>query len=1087
MLFRSTFRYWSFSLLFGIYSCTDSSTDSSSSFLFIEQDSDRTGIDFSNDLSESEDFNIIEYLYYYNGGGVAVGDIDGDGFQDIYFSSNERDNGLYLNEGNLKFRNITKSAGVASSGPWKTGVSIADVNNDGMLDIYLTRVSGYKGLYGHNELYMNNGDRTFTEASAQWGIDFQGFSTHSGFFDMDNDGDLDMYLLNHSVHTPSSFGNASLRLKTDSTSGDRLFENVGDRFIDVTSQAGLYSSSLGYGLGLSFSDINGDGFTDIYVSNDFSENDYLYLNNGDKTFTESLEKMANRTSRFSMGNDLADVNNDGSVDIMTLDMMPEDEEVRKRSAGEDSYEVYQARKSLGYMDQYGRNSLLVNSGDGRFMDVAMMTGVHATDWSWSTLMADYDLDGRKDIFISNGIWKRPNDLDFIDFISSNLARDPNLTDADFTERMPSGEVPNYFFKNTGGWTFENKSGKWMPSKPGVTNGATYADLDADGDLDIVLNNLNTRASILENRKSNQDNSNYLSISLISTNPDINVVGTTIESWTDGKSQFHEYYLNRGFQSSVHAPVIIGLGNSQNVDSLIIKRGHVTLKMYDIKSNQRIQIDLNDGKIFNDEIKTKSNKFTKSGDDFGVSFRHEENRFWEFTREALIPHMNAYEGPALTIGDVNGDGKEDIFIGGAKRQPSVLYLQGEDGFKLSDQFGRDSTFEDVDAAFLDVENDGDLDLFVVSGGNDFTGENENRQPRIYLNDGLGNFTRNTTMLPPIYHTGSVCAAHDYDGDGYIDIFLGSLAKPWNYGISPESYLLKNIGGKKFENVTSTVKELQYTGMVKDAAWADLDQNGERDLIVASLWQPIKVYYSRDGKLEAGSGIHNEKGWWQVVKPVDYDDDGDIDLLLGNLGLNTKLKASKDEPVRLYIDDLDGNKQLDHILTYYRDGKESVFANKKDLAKPLTFVNRRYRDFESFANAKVGDIFGQKNLDQAQVLEATEFQSGILENKNGSFFFTPFSMEAQTSMVRTILFDDLDNDGQQDLLLSGNFSYSTLQDAPYTENYGTYYRIKNGLEYVPNGISGIYFEGEVVHIANVNIGDKQVLLVVKNDDPVEWWVK
>ena len=1071
------------SLIPGLFILLGACEQAGEGHLFAELPQESSGITFTNTLAESESFNIIEYLYYYNGGGVALGDINNDGLPDIYFTSNEGENKLYLNQGDLKFQDITEQAGVASAGMWKTGVSMADVNGDGWLDLYQTRVSGYKGLTGHNELYLNNGDLTFTENAAQWGIDFEGFSTHSGFFDLDNDGDLDFYLLNHAVHTPNSFGKAALRERRHAASGDRIFENVGDKFLDITEQTGIYSSAIGYGLGLGFTDFNGDGFTDIYVSNDFSENDYLYLNQGDKTFTEILEQTANRTSRFSMGNDLADLNNDGLVDIMTLDMMPEDETVRKRSAGDDSYEVWQTRQRLGYMEQFGRNSVLMNAGNGQLMDVGLMTGLYATDWSWSTLMADFDQDGQKDVFISNGIWKRPNDLDFIDFTASDLAQDPNLSDAEFTARMPEGKVTNYFFRNAGDWQFQNTSAIWADMAPGVTNGATYADLDLDGDLDLVLNHLNETSVVMKNH-SRENGSHYLAVDL--KNPEGTTIGATIECWDQGSVQTLENFANRGFQSSTVGPTIIGLADSTAVDSLVIRFQGRKWVRYDVNPDQTLTVDFTEMSI-DDPAESNALWFRKQAEVSGIGFKHQENAYWEFTREPLMPHMNSQEGPAFAMGDVNGDGREDMFLGGAKKQPSQLLLRTDQGFVPSEVFEDEATWEDVDAMFFDLENDGDMDLLVVSGGNDFLGESSFRQPRIYVND-QGALIRDTTLLPSIYHNGSTVAIHDYNGDGFQDIFLGSLTEPWNYGITPASYLLTNDQGKSFTMANDQVPGVEKVGMVKDAIWADLDGNGEKDLVVAALWQPIKVFYTKNGQLEAGTAVFQGQGWWQTVEAIDFDQDGDLDLALGNLGLNSKLKASREEPVRLYIKDIDGNNRLDHVLTYYREGRESAFAGKKDLVKPLNFINRRFRDYKGYAEAELQEIFGAEELKGAEILEANEFRSGMLVNTPQGFSFQPFSMEAQTSMIRSIAYEDLNGDGQQDLFLAGNFSQSTLQDAPYTEGYGTLYQIKNGeLRWVPNSKHGIYLEGDVVATQLLDVGGRSALMVLKNDDLLEWWIR
>ena len=1062
-------------------------TKKEASFRFVSVPPEQSKINFSNILAEEESFNIVDYLYYYNGGGVAIGDINADGLLDILFSSNEGDNQLYLNKGALQFEDITELAGVASHGKWKTGVSMIDVNGDQLLDIYVCRVSGYKGLEGHNELYINNGDLTFTESADKFGLDFKGLSTQVAFFDMDNDGDLDVYLLNHAVHTQKSHGRASLRQDIDSLSGDRILENIEGKFFDITGSTGIYSSQIGYGLGVGLSDFNQDGFTDLYISNDFSENDYLYLNNGDKTFTESLTKMAHHTSRFSMGNDIADFNNDGLVDIITLDMLPEDEVVRKQSVGEDPYEIFKMKLSYGYMNQYSRNTLMLNRG-GKFSDIAMLAGIHATDWSWSPLFADFDNDGWKDLFISNGIVRRPNDLDYIDFISDQEVKaNASLSDAAFVAQMPKGVVKNYFYSNSRDLSFEDVSDSWIQSTAKITNGTAYADLDNDGDLDLVLNNLNEPSEILQNLTIENDTtrqtSNFLKLKFFSDNGH-SVLGTKVESFAKGKKQFHEVYQVRGFQSATANELLIGLGHDGAVDSLIIRWPNGAIQKKGLfKANQGLTFSMPAAPLYPTSPPKKLSQvmFKDLTAALKIDFKHAENSFVEFNREPLIPHMNSQEGPAISVADVDGDGRDDFYVGGAKNQPGRLYIQESAGFLLAQVFLEDQIFEDVDAIFFDIELDGDLDLLVVTGGNEFDKNAPEELSRIYLNDGAGHFSKAEGLLPDLYETGAVVAIYDVNGDGYQDIFLGRVSVPWHYGKSPTSHLLLNQKGVKFEVAPDSYELFAEAGMVKDALWADLDGNGEKDLILAALWQPIKICYSHSRKLSEPISIARDKGWWQTVEAIDYDQDGDLDLIAGNLGLNSKLQASAQEPVRLYLRDFDNNDRLDPILTYYKQAKESIFVPKKDLTKQLPSLKKKFLDYKTYAQSTPELVFGENEWKAAKMLEAQEFRSGVYINNNGQFDFEPFDNHTQMSMVRSIIILDFNRDSVPDFLMAGNFHGSSIEEGRYSEDYGALYISESrGLTYLPNSIHELYLEGQIRYIEPIIVQGKPAILVARNND-------
>jgi hypothetical protein len=1035
-----------------------------------------TGVLFENKLSYSESFNMIDYLYYYDGGGVAIGDINNDGLSDIYLVANEGDNALYLNLGDMQFRDISQSAGIRSPGLWKTGVSMVDVNGDGLLDIYLCRLGDYKGVTGNNELYINQGDLTFTEEAARYNLDFKGFSTQAAFFDMDNDGDLDAYLLNHSVHTENSFGDSDLRMEVDSLAGDRLYRNDGNYFTDVSAHSGIYRSQLGYGLGIALSDINQDGFTDIFVANDFMENDFLYLNNQDGTFTEVYSQMADYASLSSMGCDLADFNNDGLVDIITLDMLPQNQLIGKSTVGEDPLKIFQMKLQMGYMPQYKRNMLQLNRGDGTFSDIAMLAGIHATDWSWAPLFADLDNDGWKDLFITNGIKGRPNDLDYLKFINSKEAtNNPDLPDSVLYQHMPGGEVANYFYRNNGDLTFEDFSDKWGTVNRLITNGAAYGDLDNDGDLDLVVNNLDTSAFIKENTMIPDSAVHFLQLNLIGTGLNSKAIGAKIEVFYGSHHQYYELFPTRGFKSSVDYRIHIGLGKTNQVDSVVVSwpnGGSSTLRA--LKSDQLVTITQSENGAPAPLQDQPNPLFTSMpSSQLGIDYVHLENDFIEFNREPLIPHMHSREGPAHAIGDINGDGLDDLFIGGAKHQPGSLYLQSPSGFKHTQQpaFFIDKVAEDVDATFFDFDQDGDQDLVVVSGGNEFQEESDNRKPRLYVNDGQGNFNKSTVAFPGVYQTGSCVAIHDYDGDSWPDIFLGSLVVPWNFGIAPKSYLLKNDRGKGFIDRSDKLPNQGAIGMINDAKWIDLDGNNTKSLVLAGEWMDVMILDHDQGSFRVNS-IPNSAGWWKSLDHVDYDNDGDQDLLMGNMGLNSKIKASKQEPVNLYLEDFDQNGKLDAIMTITSDGAEFIFNTGSALQRQIP---------------SIGSSLAADDLDLAEAirLSVVELRSGVFINDGKSFHFQPFPNLMQVSFIQDFLVADLDKNGSPDILSVGNLYPATMQEGRYASSRGA---LLTGFPQSPQVLAysqtGISIRGDTRGVDRLNFQGQDLILIAQNDDSIMW---
>ena len=1083
---NQTFYKYLYLLFISVYSL--SCQPSSNEKLFNDLTVEETGLDFTNKLSNSEEFNIIDYLYYYDGAGVAVGDINNDGLSDIYLVSNEGDNALFLNQGGLKFKDISESAGVKSPGRWKTGVSMADVNGDGLLDIYLCRLGDYKGVTGKNELYINQGDMTFREEAAKYNLDFVGFSTQAAFFDMDNDGDLDVYLLNHSVHTQRSFGDATLRLEIDSLAGDRIYRNDDNYFTDISSSSGIYRSQIGYGLGIGLSDINKDGFTDIFISNDFMENDYLYLNNQDGTFSEVFSDMADYTSLSSMGSDLADFNNDGFVDIITLDMLPEDEVVRKSTVGDDPKEIFRMKLSYGYMAQYRRNTLQLNRGDGTFSDIAMMAGVHASDWSWSPLFADFDNDGWKDLFISNGIQGRPNDMDYLEFIErKGIKNNPDIPDSVLIRKMPGGKVSNYFFRNNKDWTFQDLSMDWGVASDRITNGIAYSDLDNDGDLDLILNNLDGPAVIKENKIDSDTTRHFLVLELAGAGSNTKAIGAKIEVFYQEEYQFFELFPVRGFKSSVDPRIHIGLGKAESIDSMrIIWPGGGDTVLFDVEADRFMKL------VQKEEPKFRKNKnlgntlFTSiSNEELGVDYIHQENTFIEFNREPLIPHMHSTEGPALAVADINGDGWDDFYIGGAKHQEGRIYLQYEGGFRLSAQPAliQDKLQEDVDAAFFDFDNDGDMDLIVVSGGNEFLGNSPNRQPRLYLNDGAGSFSKLPGVFEGVYQTGSCVAIHDFDADGWEDLFLGSLAVPWNYGLAPQSYLLKNDAGRSFIDVSRYLPENGTLGMINDAAWIDLKGSGEKDLVLVGEWMDVLIL-STDGKEFKENRIPNSSGWWKTIQSVDYDGDGDQDLLIGNLGLNSKLKTTPGRTLNLYLDDFDQNGRLDPVMTFNPNGEESIFVSRDVLEKQIPSIGQKFSTNMAYAEASLKEILGD-GLSRARKLTIHELRSGVFINDGSGFYFEPLPTAMQISFLQDFLVSDLNDDGFADILSVGNFYASSIQEGRYSADRGSMLAWQSsGYQILSNHEIGLSLKGNARRIKSLNFQGNELIMVARNNDSILW---
>jgi len=1057
--------------------------------LFQVLDSTQTGVGFTNHLVPTEKMNLLDYLYFYNGGGVSAGDINNDGLTDLYFVSNQGKNKLYLNKGNLKFEDITEKAGVEGFSDWQTGSTMADVNGDGFLDIYVCAVGNFRGLEGANELYINNGDGTFVEKAADYGLDFTGFSTQAAFFDYDHDGDLDCYLLNHAVHTSRSYDRVTARKLRQNESGDYLYKNMtveqgasgngpgakgegqrtitpspapsAPRFINVSEKAGIYGAAMGYGLGISVADLNNDGWEDLYVSNDFHEDDYYYLNNQNGSFTEIGKKSFQHTSRFSMGNDVADVNNDGFADVVTLDMYPEDEAVEKSSLGEDPLDIYQYKLAYGYMNQYSRNCLQLNLSGKKFMEIGAMAGIAATDWSWSPLLADYDNDGIKDLFISNGIVHRPNNLDYVKFAADDSLRYAMETSSSLDERaiklMPEGKVHNYLFRGTPSLRYEDKSTAWGFETPGFSNGAAYADLDNDGDLDLVTNNIDSPASIYQNNANTvfPDN-HHLTVRLKGEAPNVFGVGAKVilkYGPQADTTQLQQLMPTRGFESSVAPELLFGLGQRDKIDSLIVIWPNQQMEVQtNVKADQVLSL-----RQTNAKLDGKTYRYTTTGQPLftdvttadSIPYRHRENSaYYDYVREPLMPFQVSTEGPRLAIGDVNGDGLADLYAGGAKWQAGSLLIQQPNGrFKATVQpdFVKDSTYEDVDAVFFDADGDKDLDLYVVSGGNEFYGQMPEQFDRLYVNDGKGKFTRSANALPPMYDNKSCVRPFDIDHDGDLDLFVGGRVVGFAYGKSPNSYLLINDGKGKFsDQTTKLAPELRKVGMVTDAVWTDYDGDKDVDLILAGDWMPIRIFRNNNGTFETTKTITADEtplnGFYQRVIAADFDHDGDMDLVVGNLGTNTKLRKTPDSQLRMWVKDLDNNQTTEQIIAYNRGKEWYPLAFKDELGKQMPgIINKRFTDYVSFAGKPLNEVIKDDELKDADEFTVNQFASLYLENQSGKdgepkFIVHELPMMAQVSKLFALAAIDVDHDGDLDILGGGNFYGVSTYQGRYDASYG-----------------------------------------------------
>jgi hypothetical protein len=1068
--------------------------------LFSLLSAQETGISFNNAVSETEALNILSYEYFYNGGGVAVGDINNDGLADLFFTGNMRPNRLYLNLGGCKFKDITEQAASSLGGRkdgWKTGVTMADVNGDGLLDIYVCYSGKKADDVRRNQLFINLGNSKFQEEANSYGLDDPGYSTQAAFFDYDNDGDLDMFLLNHNIKKIDNIEFASHKNEVDALAGNKLFKNDNGHFTDVSKTAGIVQSPLTFGLGIAVADINKDGWQDIYVTNDYNEPDYLYLNNKNGTFTDHSKQMLRHHSHFSMGVDIADFNNDTQPDIFTLDMLPADNHRQKSLQLQENYETFELLRQQELYPQYMRNMLHLNNGDGTFSEIAQLAGVSKTDWSWCPLIADFDNDGYKDIYISNGYLRDYTNKDFLRYwgdykIKKAMAKEPFLL-MDLVTAMPSTSVPDYIFKNEHNLTFSNKQQEWGLNQTNMSNGAIYADLDNDGDLDLVVNTINQPAGIYRNHSTDVHHTAYLALKLQGTDKNTQAVGAKVYVYTPGQVQYQEVNPNRGYLSCVYTVLNFGLGTNQKADSVrVIWSNQTSQLLTAVKANQLLQLT---GKptsrpVAQASAATSKTVFKPSAPLF--DFKPEEVTLNDFKRQLLMLFMYSKTAPVMAKADVNKDGLDDLFVSGAKDEVGKLYLQQPGGKFVEAALGRTTSLPAgtvAAAAFFDATGDGYPDLYLAKGGYSLyeAGQDE-LQDEFYINDGKGHFALSPTALPPLTASSKSCVrTADADNDGDLDIFVGGRVIPGRYPLSPTSYLLLNNGKGKF---TAAEVPFAQAGMVTDAQWVDLNKDGRKDLVLCGEMMPLTVWANTPQGFQNQTTKYfttPQTGFWFSLHVADVNADGQPDLIAGNLGLNSQLRATAQEPASLYYADFDNNGSIDPFLNFYVDGKSYPFVSRDELNEVIYPMRRRFTSYKAYADATMTDIFSAEDLGKAGKLEATELRTTLFLNNKGTFTPTELPVEAQFSMVTQITSGDYNHDGHRDLLLLGNHTDNRLKLGSMDANYGCLLQGdgKGHFSYVKQPAAGICVLGDVKSVSEILVNRQPYLVVGVSNGPIQFY--
>ena len=1091
---------WAISCVGLLFSCAKTEDT-----LFESLPSSVTGIDFVNRSLERKDFNIFNYRNFYNGGGVAIGDINNDGLSDIFVTSNFEDNKLYLNKGKMTFEDITVKAGIVGKKFWSTGATFADVNGDGLMDIYVCN-SGSRDQRG-NQLYINQGIKnnipSYKEQAKEAGLEDGGFSTHAAFFDYDRDGDLDMYLLNNSFTPIDKLGYMNLRNERDKLGGDKLFRNDSPtttevKFTDVSAEAGIYGSLIGFGLGITIGDVNNDNWPDIYISNDFYERDYLYINQKNGTFKEDLENQMPHTSLSSMGADIADINNDENLDIFVTDMLPGDDRRLKTTSIFEGYNLVDLKLKQGFWHQYMRNNLQLNNGDGTFSEVGQLAGVYATDWSWGALIFDMDNDGLKDIFVANGIAKDLTDQDFVEFLGDRNTMQQMLSgkkfDAkEFIDKISSVPIPNYAFKNNGDLKFANQTKSWGLEGPGFSNGSAYGDLDNDGDLDLVVNNINAPLSVFKNKTNEKTKNHFLTVKLKGTAKNLNGIGAKVTVYQQGTSKLLQQMPNRGFQSSSDHQMVFGLGEKATIDSVkIIWPDDKLQVLKNQKTDQILTLDYtNANQLFKEIIPVKTPLFNDISANI-LAYTHIESNFQDYDRDVLLKQKYSTQGPAMAVGDVNGDGLDDLYLGGSAGQAKQLFIQQKNGkFTESNQidFGMDVTTENTDALFFDADKDNDLDLFIVTGSNEFEENAPELHDLLYLNDGKGNFKRDV-RFPSIFENGSCVTAADFDKDGDQDLFVGSRMISGKYGMNPSSNFYINDGTGEFKNQSKRfMAEITDLGMITDAEWSDIDKDGYMDLIVTQDWGQIVIFKNERGrKMTLVSKIKDSEGLWNCIKPSDIDGDGDTDFIVGNIGDNTKLKVSPENPAFLHAKDFDNNGTVEQIISCLtEDGKTYPMVLKGELQRALPMIKRKYVKYTDYANQSITDMFTPEQMKDCVEKKITTTKTVFLINDGkGNFEIKALPIEAQFSRIAAIETGDFDKDGILDILLAGNF-YDVLPEwGRFDANYGLFLKGKGkgNFEVKKSSDSGFKTVGQVRKMYKLKgSANQEVIVLAKNNDKAQ----